>query len=480
MARFRAIPRIQKLVGTPTRAGQAGFPFRRLGRKPMKVSIRHALAAAVALAFCGSVADAATFTYHGNLNDGGEPADGRYDLRITLYGSERAAVPLADAATVYGVEVHDGAFSTEVDFASNPPQEGWIGVAVRKAGEGDFVDLAGRTAIAGADACWSTMGNIGLAPGSYIGTLDDTPLLMRVNDHFGAELRSYSSGDVSFEVGKATATGIRSAALNWGLAAATDSFAGGYSGQVVSGHDRSFVWGGTNRVERVSSTGADQFDVWADGGFIVNSSALGGDFNDFVIYPRGGAGSDADTDLVLFSRNGKKATFYISDTGGILHVSASNGVHIENPVEIAESLKVDGSASKSTAGAWKANSDGRIKQDIVPVENALDTLAKVRPVSFRYTDAYRADHPDVADQRYYNVIAQEFAEVFPDAVTKSGEYLPGTDHNSENEILQVDTYPAQIVTIAAVQELAQKNAALEATVQQLMKRIARLESSKGK
>jgi hypothetical protein len=446
----------------------------------MKASVRHALAAAVALAFCGSVADAASFTYHGNLNDGGEPADGRYDLRITLYGSERAAVPLADAVTVYGVDVHDGAFSTEVDFASNPPQEGWIGVAVRKAGEGDFVDLAGRTAIAGAEACWSTMGNIGLAPGSYIGTLDDTPLLMRVNDHFGAELRSYSSGDVSFEVGKATATGIRAAAFNWGLAAATDSFAGGYSGQVVSGHDRSFVWGGTNRVDRVSSTGADQFDVWADGGFIVNSSALHFTGDDFVIYPRGGTGADDDTDLTLVSRDNSYARMYISNIQHNLYISATNGVHITNPVEIEDNLKVDGSASKSTAGSWRANSDGRIKQDIVPVENALDTISRVRPVSFRYTDAYRAEHPDVVDQRYYNVIAQEFAEVFPDAVTKSGEYLPGTDQRPENEILQVDTYPAEIVTIAAVQELAQRNAALEATVEQLMKRIARLESSKGK
>jgi hypothetical protein len=446
----------------------------------MKASIRHALAAAVALAFCGSVADAASFTYHGSLNEGGEPADGRYDLRITLYGSERAAVPLTDAVTVYGVEVRDGSFNTEVDFDSDPPANAWIGVAVRKAGEGDFADLAGRTAIAGADACWSTMGNLGLAPGSYIGTLDDTPLLMRVNDHFGAELRYYGTGDVSFEVGKATASGARALAVNWGLADATDSFAGGYSGHVVSGNDRSFVWGGTNRVERVSSTGADQFDVWADGGFIVNSSALGGGFNDFVLYPRGGSGSDADADFVMFSRGGNKATFYISDTSGILHIGGTNGVHLENPVEIAESLKVDGTASKSTAGAWRANSDGRIKQDIVPVENALDTLAKVRPVSFRYTDAYRDEHPEVADQRYYNVIAQEFAEVFPDAVTKSGEYLPGAAKTPENEILQVDTYPAQIVTIAAVQELAQKNAALEATVRQLMARVARLEAAKGK
>jgi hypothetical protein len=67
--------------------------------------------------------------------------------------------------------------------------------------------------------------------------------------------------------------------------------------------------------------------------------------------------------------------------------------------------------------------------------------------------------------------------VFPDAVTKSGEYLPGAQKTADNEILQVDTYPAQIVTIAAVQELARKNATLEAMVQRLTARIARLEAA---
>ena len=51
-------------------------------------------------------------------------------------------------------------------------------------------------------------------------------------------------------------------AFNRGLANAVDSFAGGYSGQVLAGHDRSFVWGGTNQADRVNSSGPDQFDIW--------------------------------------------------------------------------------------------------------------------------------------------------------------------------------------------------------------------------
>jgi hypothetical protein len=110
-------------------------------------------------------------------------------------------------------------------------------------------------------------------------------------------------------------------------------------------------------------------------------------------------------------------------------------------------LELAGDASKATAGSWLANSDARIKTDIEPVQNALEKIDRVRPVSFRYTDQYRATHPGTAGKVYYNVIAQEFAEVFPDAVKESGETLDG------KPILQVDIHPALIHSIAAIRQL---------------------------
>jgi hypothetical protein len=97
---------------------------------------------------------------------------------------------------------------------------------------------------------------------------------------------------------------------------------------------------------------------------------------------------------------------------------------------------------------WLANSDRRIKTDIQPITGALETLARVRLVDFRYTPSYLAAHPAIEDRYYPNVIAQEFAEVFPDDVKSSGETLP-----DGSPILQVDTYPLTIYTAAAVQEL---------------------------
>jgi len=111
----------------------------------------------------------------------------------------------------------------------------------------------------------------------------------------------------------------------------------------------------------------------------------------------------------------------------------------------ANRLEVDGDASKTTAGDWLANSDRRIKTDIGEIENALDTLDRVRPVKFKYSEAYRCQHPSIKDTPYYNYVAQEFAEVFPDFVQDSGE----------DGILQLDAYPVSVVAVAAIQELHQ-------------------------
>ncbi len=146
---------------------------------------------------------------------------------------------------------------------------------------------------------------------------------------------------------------------------------------------------------------------------------------------------------------------------------------------------MEGHASKTLAGDWFANSDRKIKTSVETVTGALDALDQVRLVSFEYTDEYRAMHPAVEERRYVNVIAQEFAEIFPDAVKGSGEHLP-----DGSEILQVDTHPLTIYSAAAVQELHAKVqetdrqmqrkddeiAALRVQNERLAQRLERIES----
>jgi len=71
---------------------------------------------------------------------------------------------------------------------------------------------------------------------------------------------------------------------------------------------------------------------------------------------------------------------------------------------------------------------------------------------------------------YPNVIAQEFAKIFPNDVKGSGETLP-----DGSEILQVDTYPLTIYSAAAVQELHRENQLLRGKIAGLEERLHKIE-----
>jgi len=117
--------------------------------------------------------------------------------------------------------------------------------------------------------------------------------------------------------------------------------------------------------------------------------------------------------------------------------------------------------------SWSTISDVAVKEDIRPIDGALSKLMQIHPVTFRFKDGFREAHPGVGEQRHYSVIAQEFAEVFPDAVTESGEILEAEGR----ELKQVNIHPALITAIAAIQELNGKleaeNAGLKAEISEL-------------
>lgn len=186
------------------------------------------------------------------------------------------------------------------------------------------------------------------------------------------------------------------------------------------------------------------------------------------------------TTLFLFRRNNTKfeeSTEYVD----LIRITDQGHLGL-NRTPTANRLEVEGDASKSASGMWQMNSDRRIKTHIEPVSDALDTLDRVRLVSFEYTDDYKAHHNGVGDRRYLNVIAQEFAEVFPDHVKGSGELLP-----DGSEILQVDTYPLTIYSAAAIQELRAALKAKSSEIESLhdvnadlAARITRLETILGR
>jgi hypothetical protein len=237
-------------------------------------------------------------------------------------------------------------------------------------------------------------------------------------------------------------------------------------------HTGSFVWGDAQNAD-VSSTGTNQFLIRASGGVGIGTTSPNSHLhvNGDGVDPSLRVQVSGSSKLVVRENGGTSIGANVTPPADGLYVSGDVGI---GRTPAANALEVAGDASKTIAGNWLANSDARIKTGVHKVTHALEKLAQVRPVEFRYTEEYRAQHPGIEDRPYLNVIAQEFQKVFPEAVKSSGEKLP----NGES-ILQVDTYPLTIYSAAAIQELNQKvdseNATLRAENAALKLRLEKLE-----
>lgn len=119
-------------------------------------------AAAAACVIGASIAAAqdSTFTYQGELVEGGQPADGNFDIRLRLFDAAAGGTLLA-SDTVANVLATDGIFSVEADFGPVPTlTEGdlWVEISVRPAGGGSFSMLSPRQRINSTPRSTSALG----------------------------------------------------------------------------------------------------------------------------------------------------------------------------------------------------------------------------------------------------------------------------------------------------------------------------------
>ena len=99
-----------------------------------------------------------TFTYQGRLQEGGQPAQGYYDLRFRLYDAEENGTLIAEDLHE-NVTVNQGWFSVLLTFPSSSlgGEPGYLEIAVRPAEsdqESDFVVLLPRQALTRVPYAW--------------------------------------------------------------------------------------------------------------------------------------------------------------------------------------------------------------------------------------------------------------------------------------------------------------------------------------
>jgi len=300
------------------------------------------MSAVFALAFACQVGavKAATFSYHGTLRESGKPAEGNYDLELTLYSAANGGSAIAGPVTLYKVPVHGSGFSVEADLGplANNTGDAWLGVRVRSAGTGEFVALSARSLIspsALASVCpgaWTLSGNAGNPPGSFLGTADNQPLVLEMNAKqvakfanasglynnttavtgtnvlIGDPTNSIAAGTVGATVSGGGTYGVNDfpqavgADAHWStIAGGISNSAGGYASTVCGG-DNNVAGFGEATVAGGSQNDADNNYATVGGGFksrasgnsstisggntntaIGEGAAVGGGYNNYVI-----------------------------------------------------------------------------------------------------------------------------------------------------------------------------------------------------
>jgi len=278
---------------------------------------------------------------------------------------------------------------------------------------------------------------------------------------------SHDSVYVGTRAGNATSTGEQNAALGFG-ALTSDTYGGfnlaaGYGAlwhntsgdaNTAMGDDALFVnTTGTNNTAAGASalynntTGAFNAAVGyaplsnlTTGGWNIAIGSLAGEnvttgSNNIEI---GNEGSSSDSGLILIGTQGTQNATYIAGISGV-NVSGAQVV------------------VSSSGQLGVASSSRRYKEDIRDMADASDGLMKLRPVTFRYNQAF----PDGSKPLEYGLIAEEVAEVYPDMVVRSANG-------------QIETVKYQELAPMLLNEVQKQNAIIHAFEERLARVEARL------
>ena len=142
---------------------------------------------------------------------------------------------------------------------------------------------------------------------------------------------------------------------------------------------------------------------------------------------RDSAGETSGVTFVENASSGNNAASYVvrtnAATGGGGVTNVSGGVALVNG-----------------ATSWSSYSDLRLKHDVVPVTNAIESILKIDPIFFKWNDR-PADQ-----QRSIGVSAQSVEKVFPELIDRSGIY------DVEGGAMQVRYTELIPVLLASIQE----------------------------
>lgn len=400
----------------------------------------------VALLAAATCAHAASYSYRGSLEDGGKPAEGSYDVQLSV--TDASGRPLAAPVTLYGVSVHKGQFSAEVDFGVDLSRHDdlQLRAAVRQGGD-EFVALDQPTPLslkaAQGNVCWEVGGNTGVTGGAIVGTNTQTDAILTVLRARGDDILYLRGTSGGVEQNGSAATGAGAAAWNNSTAAGANSFTAA-QGRTSASASNSVVFA-DGSAGTFESTSPNQFMVRADGGVMFNSNIFSAN-DDFVIGARP-TGGDADTDLVWRTRGGKVGRMYTRDSDGAFFMSVQ-------PTG-ANFLETTANGARLTVGGMWTNGSSRLFKEGFAAVDVSEVLGKVLAMPIT-----RWNYLNSSEGEHMGPMAEDFHSAF------------GLGEDNQH----IGTVDADGVALAAIQGLNQK---LEAENAELKARLAAIEAQLG-
>lgn len=424
-----------------------------------------------ALAVLASVNPAAAqgtaFTYQGQLESTGGPANGNYDFLFILYAASIGGSQTGPIVTNLAVPVRNGLFVATLDFGSGifAGASYWLDISVRTNGNGSFSELSPRQSLT--PTPYAIYAESARAAGGGSFSLNNDPLLVNGgSDPYDGLVYMNGLPFVPFGEGPFV-FGLTGGALGT-LNPTEVNLAWDYSGNVWVSNmlfatslnvDRA----GMNNGNINSSTNALTFGIGSGEGIaskrtagynqhgldfytsfqerlsIVNSGLVGinttnpsenleingtARLDDNDVYFRAGSDRNHGLGYRQYVQTGPATNTVLVD-GPFLYGFNGGGLGISGPdimmlqwnylgeVDVYSNLVVHNSASKPGGGSWTALSDARLKKDVKPLEGALDKMLALRGVTYEFKEPEKIH--ELSGQRM-GMIAQEVEEVFPDWV----------------------------------------------------------------
>jgi hypothetical protein len=456
-------------------------------------------------------AQGTAFTYQGRLNDGANPANGRYDLKFGLFNaSTNGTLVSSDYATNSATTVSGGLFTVTLDFGDVFAGPGrWLEIAVRTNGGGAFSTLSPRQqltsipyAIRATSANHATSADFANNAGhadsaNNAGHADSANSASFANNANSANTAigatHATSADFANNAGHADSASTASTAntannANYATSAATAGSADSANNANTANFANSAGTANSVAAANVSGTLADSH---LSGNVALRSG--GNTFNGTQIITNGSVGlattspgrmlqlgGPANTEAMIrlnstaangiagrawdvgvpksdTSTDGKFFSFSVQDTAAALPAllirwdSQYVGISNTNPIAL---LTVGSSVSPAYCNgtSWVNGSDRNAKENFAPVD-AAEVLARVVSLPVQ-SWSYKAQ----PDDKHIGPVAQDFHTAF------------GLNGKDERHIATVD---ADGVALAAIQGLNQK---LEGGSKRAETRIEKLET----